>query len=225
MEIPNDIVGPNHGQLFNGAIFGPGLVKQAFQFDGIEGYFQSTALQLPIGSADRTLEMWVKLDSVLPPDVPAATYFESFLAGYGTLDPSICCGANGFVLLGEYQPPYGNALAWSQIGDQLVGPPLLAASPHPQNQGWHHIAVTSLGGTNIGIVLFMDGVPVARRQNFVINTTGSTSFFMGRIPGPAGDIRRMHGELDEVSIYNRALSPLEIAAIFAAGEAGKCKPQ
>lgn len=47
---------------------------------------------------------------------------------------------------------------------------------------------------------------------------------MGRIPGPTGDIRRMDGELDEVSIYNRALSPQEIAAIFAAGQAGKCKP-
>jgi hypothetical protein len=49
-------------------------------------------------------------------------------------------------------------------------------------------------------------------------------FFMGRIPGPLGDIRRMHGELDEASIYNRALSPQEIASIFAAGRAGKRKP-
>jgi hypothetical protein len=34
----------------------------------------------------------------------------------------------------------------------------------------------------------------------------------------------MHGELDEASIHNRALSPQEIASIFAAGRAGKCKP-
>jgi hypothetical protein len=47
---------------------------------------------------------------------------------------------------------------------------------------------------------------------------------MGRIPGPNGDIRRMHGEIDEVTVYNRALLPSEIAAIFLAGQAGKCKP-
>jgi hypothetical protein len=53
--------------------------------------------------------------------------------------------------------------------------------------------------------LFLDGAPVARRQNFVINTPPGTSFLMGRIPGPLGDMRRMHGELDEVTVYNRAL--------------------
>lgn len=47
---------------------------------------------------------------------------------------------------------------------------------------------------------------------------------LGTIPGSLGDIRRMHGELDEVSVYNRALTPQEIAAIFAAGRAAKCKP-
>jgi hypothetical protein len=69
----------------------------------------------------------------------------------------------------------------------------------------------------------MDGVPVARRQNFTINTAAGTLFFLGKIPDPLGDIRRMKGKLDEVSVYNRALAPSEIAAIFAAGRAGKCK--
>src|ERR1700733_3203830 len=70
----------------------------------------------------------------------------------------------------------------------------------------------------------LEGVPVARRQNYQIDTPGGTSFLMGRIPGPNGDIRRMHGEIDEVTVYNRALLPSEIAAIFLAGQAGKCKP-
>ena len=32
----DDIVGPNHGQLFGGAHFVPGFVGQAFKFDGID---------------------------------------------------------------------------------------------------------------------------------------------------------------------------------------------
>jgi hypothetical protein len=74
------------------------------------------------------------------------------------------------------------------------------------------------------VVLFLDGVPVARRDGFLIDTLPATMFYMGRIPGPLGDERRMHGQLDEVSVYNRVLAPQEIAAIFNAGKAGKCKP-
>jgi len=216
----NDIVGPNTGQLFGGAAFAPGFVGQAFSFDGSTAYLQASTLGMPTGNADRTLEMWVKLDSIVPSDNPAIAYFESFLAGYGNFGTF----AQTFHLIGEYQPPYGNALAWSPWEDQLAGPLLFVASPHHKREGWHHVAVTNLGGTNVGIVLFLDGVPVARRQNFEINTPSGTFFYMGRIPGSLGDIRRMHGELDEVSVYSRALSPQEIASIFAAGRAGKCKP-
>src|SRR5208283_4090461 len=35
--------------------------------------------------------------------------------------------------------------------------------------------------------------------------------------------RKLNGILDEVSLYNRALSSNEIAAIYVAGSAGKCK--
>ena len=55
-EDARDIVGPNDGQLFGGAEFGPGVVGQAFKFNGIDGYFQSTSLNLPVGHGDRTIE-------------------------------------------------------------------------------------------------------------------------------------------------------------------------
>ena len=35
---------------------------------------------------------------------------------------------------------------------------------------------------------------------------------------------KLNGQLDEVSLYNRALTTTEINAIYAAGAAGKCKP-
>jgi len=34
---------------------------------------------------------------------------------------------------------------------------------------------------------------------------------------------QVQGTLDEVSLYNRALSAAEIAAVYAAGTGGKCK--
>jgi hypothetical protein len=215
----NDIVGPNSGQLLGGAGFAPGFVGRAFDFDGITSYVQATSANLPVGGADRTLEMWVRLESVAPRENPAVSYFESFFAGYGSFANSY----QAFVLLAEYQPPYGNVLAWSPWQDQLAGPQLSPAGPFPFNGGWHHVAVTSTNSNNVGVVLFLDGLPVARRQGFSTNTASNTPFYMGRIPGSLGDIRRLHGQLDEVSVYSRVLSPGEIRAIFEAGQAGKCK--
>jgi hypothetical protein len=217
----DDIVGSNHGQLVGGAKFAPGFVGEAFKFDGIDDYFQSAATGLPISGADRTLEMWVKLDSILPPDVTTSAYFEGFFAGYG--QPGSL--TEFFELFSEWQPPYGNALTWSQWGDGITGPLLdKRDDPFHGNRGWHHVAVTLNGSNNIGVVLFLDGVPVARRFGYQIDTPAGSMFLMGRIPGANGDNRRMHGEVDEVTVYNRDLLPDEIAAIFIAGRAGKCKP-
>jgi hypothetical protein len=85
--------------------------------------------------------------------------------------------------------------------------------PFHGNRGWHHVAVTLNGSNNIGVVLFLDGVPVARRFSYQIDTPAGSTFLMGRIPGANGDNRRMHGEVDEVTVYNRDLLPDEIAAI------------
>jgi hypothetical protein len=41
---------------------------------------------------------------------------------------------------------------------------------------------------------------------------------------PSAFANQWHGAIDEVEIFNRALSASEIQAIFTAGSAGKCKP-
>ena len=185
----NDIAGPNTGVLSGGATFAPGFVGEAFSFNGSTAYMQATTANIPVGTADRTLEMWVKLDAIIPANEPTIAYFESFFAGYGNFGTS----TEAFLLFAEYQPPYGNALAWSQWSDQLAGPQLSSPGPNEDNHGWHHVAVTSTGG-NVGIVLFMDGVPVARRQNFTINTAAGTLFLGGKIPDPPWGHQKDEGE-------------------------------
>src|SRR5260370_27857108 len=53
-------------------------------------------------------------------------------------------------------------------------------------------------------------------------TASNTRFDIGGIPAPFGDERRLDGLVDEVSIYNRVLTPDEIHSICAAGRGGKC---
>ena len=55
----------------------------------------------------------------------------------------------------------------------------------------------------------------------MISSTAAT--FIGKTPSANdNDNARWEGLIDEVSIYNRALSAEEIAAIYAAGSAGIC---
>jgi len=86
---------------------------------------------------------------------------------------------------------------------------------------WYHVAVTNIGNQ---VTLYLNGTAVnsALWPSGYINTAGGSQFVMGRLPGPIGDGRRLQGAVDEVSIYNRALSAEEIRAIFDAGSLGKC---
>jgi Concanavalin A-like lectin/glucanases superfamily len=85
---------------------------------------------------------------------------------------------------------------------------------------WTHVAMTydSETGDN---KLYVNGDIVVER----IRTGGITqSDLTVRIGAEDSFLpRRFQGLVDEVGIYNRALSQSEIRAIFTAGSAGKCR--
>ena len=56
-----------------------------------------------------------------------------------------------------------------------------------------------------------------------VNTAANSVFSLGRVLGSLGDIRRLDGMVDEVSVYNRTLTPAEIWSIYQAGPDGKIK--
>jgi hypothetical protein len=84
--------------------------------------------------------------------------------------------------------------------------------------GWHHVAATWSPGT---MALFIDGVEVARRVSLSasINPAAATAFMIGgEQDAPFG----FSGSLDEPSVFSRALSDSEIAAVHQASTAGLC---
>ena len=97
-------------------------------------------------------------------------------------------------------------LYFSQWGLTLEGPVLTTKQ-------WYHVAVTSAGGTSI---LYLDGTNVAS-GNLPFNTPAGTQLFIGAINN-----YQTIGLIDELSIYNRALSQVEIQAIYDVGIGGKC---
>jgi len=89
----------------------------------------------------------------------------------------------------------------------------------PLNQ-WVFVAATYDNALSPSLNIYRDGNPVASNDDYqgVINTgTGSEL----RI---SSDVWEFNGLIDEVEIYNRALSQSEIQDIYNAGSAGKCKP-
>jgi len=158
-------------------------------------YVSAPTTGLPTGDSARTLEFWVKVNSFAD--------IETAFVGYGkflTYEQTYYMGA------------IGNTLFFSQWGQAILGPAL-------QKGRWYHVATTNTGNS---FTLYLDGEVVAR-GNMPMNVPGNTQLFIGRLPDSPD--KRLDGQIDEVEVYNRALSAAEIRAIFQAGSQGHCKPE
>lgn len=191
----NDVVGGNNGTLLNGAGYRPGVFGQSFSFDGVDDLLQAPTVGLPTGNSDRTLSMWVKVDAYVT--------VESFFGAYGNFGSGTqvyYIGASGSNL---FITQWGTGAGATGGGG---GPPV------PPGE-WHHVAATNVGNF---LSLFLDGNLVAT-ASVPVNTAAGTQFYSGRIPGVHGDIRRLQGAVDEMAVFNRALSGAEIQTIFTGG--------
>lgn len=200
-----DAIGGHDGALQGGAAFTAGMVGRAFSFDGATQYVSvptSAALQ-PTTSI--TLEGWVY----------ASGAFSGYAGIAGTWDDNT--GANRTYLF------------WvlGQAMEFLVSPDhngfvraTDASGPFPTDQ-WVHVAATYDGTT---IALYRDGVEVAKASTTGPIAVNDKAFLIGRTEGGSVGPNFWKGSIDELTLYNRALTADEVAGIHAAGSAGKCSP-
>jgi hypothetical protein len=190
-----DVLNANNGALVGGTTYAPGEVAQAFQFSATGDQVSVPTGGFPIGTNDRTIECWVYINSFIPGEGANFAFY-----GSSGID-------GGSYSLGAYSD---QRLFCSQWGSGIFGPVLTT------NQ-WYHVAVTS-EGTNT--TLYLNGTNVGSGY-LPFNTPADSQLFIGGIYYPFATYQ-MIGLIDEVSIYNRALSSNEISAIYNAGSAGKC---
>lgn len=82
---------------------------------------------------------------------------------------------------------------------------------------WHFAAAVYDGST---IELFLDGAAVGSvAKTGTLATSGSAGVWIGSNP-PTSTSKPFHGNIDEVAIFNKALSPQQIAAIYNASFQG-----
>lgn len=215
-----DIWDGNDGTLMNGATFAPGKVAQTFNFDGVNDYVMvpdDSSLNFGVGSGF-SIDAWIKtrkqeFQSIIDKrEAPGNQntrgyhlYLYKGLLGFQMADasaPSPTCSTNPLT------SSCTNWVSQSQVADGQ----------------WHHVAVTVLRGSVTGGKLYVDGTPVLTFDPTVRNKSlsnkadlliakhqfsTSTNYFSGLI--------------DEVEIFNRAITAAHVQSIYNAGSAGKCK--
>lgn len=204
-----DAVGSNHGTLRNGAAFTPGYVGQAFRFDGANDYVRAGTAGLS-NNNDYTFEVWVRV-TVHPPfgSAPGILALGDPTLGDQALVLYNVSGAAGFGLISYIDT--GQAQSVDQGALPTIG-------------AWHHIAAVR-NTADSTLKLYVNGTEVASAA--LIGTTafyGNVTLQLGarfNVSAPDG-IDSFPGRIDEISLYNRALTANKIQALFAAGRAGKC---
>ncbi len=208
-----NLAGTNWGILQPGAkVGGDGVVDGAFHFDGTNG-FVSIPDAPELRPTNLTVEAWVcfaGLDS--PGSAPAeGRQFivrkpNAYLAFQAAYDLSKIRLADRDVFSFQVNSPAG-AVAEARGSTSIV----------PEQ--WYH--VVGVRGPN-SVQIYVNGQLEGQTAVDFPQSYVAAPLYLGS-PGPYWYNRKFKGWLDEVSLYNRALSAGEIASLYTATE-GKCRP-
>jgi hypothetical protein len=195
----NGIAKPAAVGVSNGPSPVPGVVGGAIKFDGVDDYVEiPDQPSLNFGTTNFSIDAWVRTTQ-----------------------------NNGVAVILDKRrgPPYQGYHLFTSDGTLFLQ---LASGGTFQNYSstafiadgnWHHIAVI-VDQMNFQITWYIDGIakppipsPPLDLDNFAPLRLGARSFSLSGY---------WNGELDELEIFNRALTDLEVLAIFAAGRNGKC---
>lgn len=200
-------------------VYAPGKVGRSFSFDGASGVEVATdpAFDLPAF----TFEAWVHpvlldgdVDIIASKEASGGGFdqiqFELGIRGPQSLAPpgTIPTGNLAYFIGGVTGLPneYGG---WSDGG-----------APVPLNE-WSHVAITVDNGSGI-VRTYVNG-QLSRSALFsgTVPHIDATVRLGMRAPSPASGTG-FNGGIDEVAVYGRALSGLEISSVFNADVLGRC---
>jgi len=199
----NDWLGRNNPSGTSAVTFPAGEVGQGATFGS--GAFIDVPDSPSLRVQTLTLDAWARPDGPGPND-----------------------DAGGSIIFGKNTDANGVSvqLAWTtQSGGRFrfnfAGTAILSTDPFPAGS-WHHVAGTYDGAT---FRLYVDGAPEGSLSLFTTIPYTAFPWNIGANNPAArgiGFARTWNGAIDEVEAFDRALSSGEVAALYAAGTAGKC---
>ncbi len=195
-----DSVDNNHGELLNGAGFAPGRVGQAFAFDGISALVSVPDSPSLNPTDGLTLEARIRVSEFSENDSVAIAGKDDpysprqYMLGIGNVSGEWVFRAHVGVPTGYHFCNGATAL---------------------QKTTWYHVAMTYDGSV---LKLFVNGrLDGSLAVSGPIVVTGHPLLVGGHASGPWN----FNGLVDELRLYNRALSSREILARYKAGGAGE----
>ncbi|HXB59122.1 MAG TPA: LamG-like jellyroll fold domain-containing protein [Candidatus Acidoferrales bacterium] len=210
-----DLIGGNNGALEGGATAtAAGMVGEAFSFDGTNGYVQipdAPALK----PANFTVEAWARfssLNSAGSGGSPAGTQYIVFKQNSRS-------GNFEGIDLSKTRTAEGDCFKFlvTSASAQSVS---INSTTTITTGVWYHVA--AVRGSNF-LQLYVNGQLQGQTNVTFAQDYGTLPLYFGTTGESSWD-HKFAGNLDEVTLYNRPLASNEIAAIYAAGPAGKCEP-
>ncbi|MBI2583621.1 MAG: PKD domain-containing protein [Candidatus Aenigmarchaeota archaeon] len=224
----DDITGKSNG-IIHGATFGTGIVGQGFVFDGIDDYIELGEGPGLSGSGTWTIEAWI---------TPQKTRSYATIISQGIVDKNApSAQIDGFAFQTKWRAiatgytrelyfSINAASGWTNIYNPLIG------------RLSHHVVV--MRENDDKLVFWINGnpegyqmreireYPDTRDVQYVRGDVKKGPVFIGSFGGQSiSDSENSNGfflgTIDELTIYNRALTESEIKGIFKAGGAGKCR--
>lgn len=193
-----DIINGLDGTIHDGVTYSTGMVGKAFSFDGNLDYISvNSSGLLPYGASPRTIEMWIYTISESW-DVDLHNVFWS-----GSKDVRKAFSID----MKDY--PGIDFFTWA---DDIIYISSVI------DTGWFHIAMTYDGA--LTLKAYVNGVPITKTLSGTLDTTVTDLMIGGGLNQT--ETTYYIGSLDEVSIYNLALTDIEILGIYNAGMYGKC---
>ncbi len=189
-----DLSGGNKGTLAGDTTYGTGQVGKGFLFDGSsDGVLVGNPINLQM--QDFTIETWMRRSD---PAIVTMEGGDAEFFAYGSGGYAFGINNDGTLFLSK-----------ADVNGVTLTSPLIA------DTAWHHVAVTKNGNS---VVFYIDGVSYSVPQyktTFVFESDAAI--------GARGDnlVGSFYGTVDELSIYDRALTRHVIQSIHSAGRAGK----
>ncbi len=203
----NDITGNNDGTPQGGATFAPGEVGPAFTLNGVADFVSVPHNDNLNPTGPFSVDLWINAS-------PQQTSPQSLIIdkSHGWTDSTgwaIQTSTDGTACFfygtgGSGSLDFHGPCTLNSVLDGL----------------WHHIAGVWTG-TEIDI--YEDGILQNTLSFSNAPANNTRDVHIGMSWGGGTPTRFLHGLVDEVEYFNRALSPVDIEAIVDAGSAGKCK--
>ena len=164
------------------------------------------------GTSDFTVEFWIKTTTISP------WYRTELMSKRGT-----CDNHSSFF---DVQLQTNGAVCFNFNGATNItyGYIDMASATTVADGVFHHVACVRQG-TNA--LIYIDGFLNATQNPAdaqIASISNTTDLRIGICPCIGAGYTYFTGSLDELAIYNRALSAAEIATIFNAASQGKCSP-